>query len=231
MAHRIGWKVGLAALLPFLLSLPGCGPEEPKHQPVYLADFPSNGFPGYPIKVWFTGEVVSVEFAGKPASKIGFDEEKGWWYAEGRVPEDVARSRDGYVLILPIKWVDVNGWEYRRIIGLYCECCSEPEVIRTIPSDKGGLPADELNRWGVIVEFSEPIDVERSGEIFELRELGGEPLELEVEWTHDRMRATLRPKGWSFEPGRTYVLKIDGYYDAAGNQGRTVEVVFKAFPP
>ena len=58
----------------------GCGEEE-KAEPVYLIDYTSEGIPGSSLKVWFSGEVISVKFNGQPADKIYFDEKKGFWCA------------------------------------------------------------------------------------------------------------------------------------------------------
>jgi len=208
----------------------GCGEEE-KTEPVYLIDYTSEGIPGSSLKVWFSGEVISVRFNGQPARRIYYDEEKGLWTAKWKLPDkdELARSGmriNGYISVY-VEWTDeMGGTRHERII-LPCGCCSWPEVLRTIPMDRAEVDAEEINRKGIIVVFSEPISLKISEDVFVLRNSSGKRLKWEVWWSSDNSIAILKPKeGMELKPGEKYTLRIKDYFDPAGNEGVEVKVAF-----
>lgn len=177
--------------------------------------------------VWFTGKVSSVKFNGQPAGKIYYDEEKELWAAEWKLPDkdELTRSgmKVGYKILVFLEWKDEMGRTRHERIILPCECCSWPEVLRTVPRDKAEVDAEEINKKGIIVVFSEPISQDERG-LFVLRDSSGRRLEWEAWWSSDNSIAILKPKeDMELKPGGRYMLTIKDYFDPAGNEGVEVK--------
>jgi len=217
------------AFLLCMIIMIGCGEREPK--PVYLIDNTPFGDPGALVKVWFTGEISLVTFDGQQAFKIYYDERKNWWCAEWKIPEDEeARTWDNRRIIL-IKWENPRGGKGSREIVLYTGCGTPPKVIKTDPVNGSKVNAEEVNRDGIIVVFSEPISLKISEDVFVLRNSSGKRLKWKVWWSSDNSIAILKPKeGMELKPGEKYTLTIKDYFDPAGNEGVEVKVAFTTKP-
>jgi len=203
----------------------GCGEEE-KAEPVYLIDYTSEGIPGSSLKVWFSGEVISVKFNGHPADKIYFDEKKGFWCARWKLPsmEELIIGYD--IILVYVEWTDAIGRTKYKVIAIPSELIP-PEVARTNPKDGSTVNAEEVNRKGIIVEFSDQIDTERNGDMFTLMDSKGRRLDWSVSWSSDCIKATLKPKeGMELKPGEVYVLVVENYYNLIGYKGEKSIIIF-----
>jgi len=173
------------------------------------------------LSIQFDKPVTQVKVNGK---KANVDGTTAIWSCEGLEPGEQK---------LRIEWVDVNGNTGAQELTITIDN-TPPEVFEinvaktnTAIDGKTKVDPAELNddeKGGILVTFSEPINVDKSQSAFILA-AEWHDISWDTRWNSNGTQAilTLLP-GVNYEC--KYTLTINNYFDEAGNEGREITIEF-----
>ncbi len=182
--------------------------------------------PGESVTFTFDKPLTELRVNGMPAEVSGT-------VARWKVPQGIGEGDQYFTL----EWTDEDGntGSDQITLTVLSPDITPPEVVEINVRDGAvDVDPDVLNREGIIIKFSEPIDTKKSKDPFTLAYEDGTALPWIADWSDDRTQAILLPAfpvpelELTYE--KKYILIIGRYFDEAGNEGDEVRVNFATEP-